>query len=100
SPHFVALNIGHRQAAHCGFQEALALFSDENKQGKDCGVMQAGQPFYRADRASFTEKLKAFLSFVERGVHLAKRRGVIFGKALAARSAAKTLKSVAVLPKL
>lgn len=99
SPKFVALDIGNGKIANSPFQKTLALLTDQNEQGKNCRVMKARHALGCTDAASLDEKLKGFGCLLQRRVHTAKRRGVIFGEGLGALAAAKALKAVPLLSK-
>lgn len=99
TPYLVALNIRNGEIADSALQEPLALVAYEDNQRKYCGVVKASKTLDCANRASLYEKLNRLSSFFQRGIHAAKRCGVIFGEGFRALAAAVALKTVAVLSK-
>jgi hypothetical protein len=100
APNFIALDIAHGQCVDSVFEKPFALLTYLNKQGKNRGVVKAGNALNGTDRASLDKKLYSLACFVQGRVHAAKRCGVIFCEGLSALNTAIALKAVAVLSKL
>ena len=96
SPYLIGLDIPHRQVMDSAFQEPFALVAHQDKQGKNCSVVNAREAFDRANAASLDQEPYCLGSLIQRGIHAAQRCGVVFSEGFAALLTAVTAKAVSV----